>query len=108
MSVYTLENVDIEEHEIFKNFPYKEFSLTFEKKVDHADQMVDFITFVYQEKHNQENNMLLVFDICKFSVIETLQLSLPEKQKKYLFEDTNGYNKFILCRGPKIEENNIE
>jgi len=65
---------------------------------------MNFLPFVYQEKNNSNVNKLIVYDICNNEPTEFLAMSPPDEQKEYLYENENGYNKFMICRSSEVYE----
>ena len=49
-------------------------------------------------------NKFIVFDICNNAATEFLSMNPSEKQKDYVYENENGYNKFLICRSSDMYE----
>lgn len=69
---------------------------------------MNFIPFIYQEKNNSILNKLIVYDICNNDASNILTMNPFEKQKDYLYENENGYNKFLLCRSSDMYEQPVQ
>ena len=65
---------------------------------------INFLPFIYQEKNNSDLNKFIVFDICNNEPTECLSMNPSEKQKDYVYENENGYNKFLICRSSDMYE----
>lgn len=59
--------------------------------------------FVYQEKSNNDNNKLIVFDIDTFEQPEHYSINAAPAACDFIFEDEEGFNTFILTRTSEIE-----
>ena len=93
----------------FDDFTYRDTQLQFPKDVLNRD--CDLCVFVYQERSNNENNKLIVYDIIKheeyrpnFCQPETYSINPSPANCNFIDEDENGYNTFLLCMSSDLEE----
>lgn len=83
-------------------------SITLCKFQEDDKTQMNFLPFIYQEKNNSILNKLIVYDICNNNASQTLSMNPFEKQEDYLYENENGYNKFILCRSSDMYEQPVQ
>ena len=67
------------------------------------NDQLNFFVFVYQEKSNNDNNKLIVFDIDTFEQPEHYSINAAPAACDFIFEDEEGFNTFILSRTSEIE-----
>lgn len=65
---------------------------------------MNFIPFIYQEKNNSILNKLIVFDICNNKPTAFMSVNPYQSSQDYLYENDNGYNKFMICRSSDMYE----
>jgi len=65
---------------------------------------MNFLPFIYQEKNNNDANKFIVYDICNNCLMECLSLNPPDIEKGYIYENENGYNKFLITRSSEVHQ----
>ena len=64
---------------------------------------MDFFVFIYQEKSNNDNNKLIVFNVKEFDQPEHYSINASPAGCDFIFEDEDGYNTFMMTRTSEIE-----
>ena len=89
-----------------KTCSYRDVSIALPpKELLDSQEYVDFFVFIYQEKSNNDNNKLIVFDISEFIQPEHYSINASPQSCDFLFEDEDGYNTFLITRTSDIDYN---
>jgi hypothetical protein len=83
---------------------YRDSQVSIPKDLPDPSEQMDFFVFIYQERSNNDNNKLMVFDVNEFDKPEHYSINASPAGCDFIFEDEDGYNTFIMCRTSEIED----
>lgn len=87
---------------IGRPYPYIELKLTMCKPNDQCK--INFVPVIYQEKQQVKFNSIMVFDIVENKFSQILSIAPSPENADQLYEDTNCFNKFMICRTSDVFE----
>jgi hypothetical protein len=82
--------------------------LTLCKFQEEDKTQINFLPFIYQEKNNSNMNKFIVYDILNNKPTQFLSMNPYENERDYLYENENGYNKFMLSRCSDMYEQQVD
>ena len=82
---------------------YRDINASIPKDLPNPYDQLDYFTFIYQEKSNNDNNKLMVFNIMEFDLPEHYSINATPAGCDFIFEDEEGYNTFMITRSSEIE-----
>jgi len=60
---------------------------------------------VYQERNDMSNNKMIVYDIERKEIVQSIDINLNKNCQNFVYEDNVGFNCFKILRSGELEDN---